>query len=539
MKYQEYNVNQAKGVRLFEAVRLDGMILEKGHILNDEDIIQLKLSGIKRIFGAEMGENDLDYQTALGVIAAKLCGENTAFAVNEDGLCRIVADADGIFVASDDRVAKFNRLSPVLVLNTVPPYAEIKCGEVIAELELTVPVISAAAVDEFVFSISGNIPLLQVINPPEQKVTLLYTKFYNDKTETAHFTNVVTRLVRNFKGLNLQFGAEHEAKHEIEKVADVLEVALKGDGSVVFIIPGSRSGHDDDVVPAAVRSVADEIVCRGIPQIGVPDLQIAVKKDKKIILLPFDYDRVDSELTGHFIKQALVNEKLTPADFARPQNVLLPRGQTYDGEEELLRAGTAQHPGAAKVAVVVLAAGAGRRAGRNKLLYEVDDEPLFLRAVRAAIHSEAGPVFVIIGDHAAEFEEALENIDVNVIYNPAYRSGIKTSINLGLKSVPNFCDGVLLLPADMPNITPQFINKMIKQFDKKTEKQVVTAALNGVKSNPVIWSRSLYDVADLVPENAELRPVLIEHSDYTRTVKGDEYILLDVNYPNDLEQLNK
>lgn len=84
MKYQEYNVNQAKGVHLFEAVRLDGMILEKGHILNDEDIIQLKLSGIKRIFGAEMGENDLDYQTALGVIAAKLCGENTAFAVNED-----------------------------------------------------------------------------------------------------------------------------------------------------------------------------------------------------------------------------------------------------------------------------------------------------------------------------------------------------------------------------------------------------------------------------------------------------------------------
>ena len=111
--------------------------------------------------------------------------------------------------------------------------------------------------------------------------------------------------------------------------------------------------------------------------------------------------------------------------------------------------------------------------------------------------------------------------------------------NSALKSVPNFCDGVLLLPADMPNITPQFINKMIKQFDKKTEKQVVTAALNGVKSNPVIWSRSLYDVADLVPENAELRPVLIEHSDYTKTVKGDEYILLDVNYPNDLEQLNK
>ena len=78
---------------------------------------------------------------------------------------------------------------------------------------------------------------------------------------------------------------------------------------------------------------------------------------------------------------------------------------------------------------------------------------------------------------------------------------------------------------------------MIKSFDKKAEKQVVTASLDGVKSNPVLWSKSLYEVADLVPENAELRPVLIEHSDYAKSVKGDKNLLLDVNYPNDLEQL--
>ena len=49
----------------------------------------------------------------------------------------------------------------------------------------------------------------------------------------------------------------------------------------------------------------------------------------------------------------------------------------------------------------------------------------------------------------------------------------------------------------------------------------------------------MYDVADLVPENANLRPVFLEHSDYTKAVKGDEYILLDVNYPYDLERLEK
>ena len=110
---------------------------------------------------------------------------------------------------------------------------------------------------------------------------------------------------------------------------------------------------------------------------------------------------------------------------------------------------------------------------------------------------------------------------------------------MGVKSVPGFCDGVLLLPADMPNITPEFINKMIKNFDNKAEKQLVIATVKGIKCNPAIWSKSLYDVADLVPENADLRPVFMEHSDYTKLVKGDENILLDVNYPYDLERLGK
>lgn len=541
MKYQEYDINRAKGIRLFEAVRLDGMMLEKGHILNDEDILQLKLFGIKKIFGAEMGDNDLDFTTALGILSAKLCGDNTAFAVGEDGVSRIVADKEGILIASADRIAKFNRLSPELILNTVPPYSEVKAGELVAELELTVPVISSARVDELVFSLSGNISLLQVAEPQAQKAALLYTKFYNDKAETAHFTDVVTKLVREFRGLNLQFSAEYQSPHEIEKIADVLQVALKGDSQIVFILSGQRTGHREAVTAAAIRSVADDIVSFSIPQIGASDLLIATWRGKKIILLPFNYDILETDWVNQFIKLAVMNDKITPADFSHPQNVLIPKGQTVDSIQsgEMVRAGTKNKPGEANVAVVVLAAGAGRRTGRNKLLYEVDGEPLFLKAVRAAVRSQGSPVFVITGDHTADFEAALENIDVNIIYNPAYRSGVKTSINLGLKSVPNFCDGVILLPADMPNITPEFINKLIKNFDKKSEKQVVAAELKGVKNNPVLWSKALYDVAELVPENAELRPVLIEHSDYTKTVKGDEHLLLDVTFPNDLEQLTK
>ncbi len=541
MKYQEYNVNQAKGIRLSEPVRLDGMVLPKGHELDDEDILQLKLSGIKRIFGAEMDENDLDNVTALGIISGKLCGANTAFATENSGISSIVADSDGIFVAADDRIAKFNRLAPEVILNTLPPYTPVKKGDTIAQLELTIPVISVERTDNIIFSLSGNTPLLSVMQPQQQKAALLYTKFYNDNAETVHLTAVVTKLVKQFQLLELGFGAEYQAPHEVEKIADALEAALKSDAQVVFIISGRRNSCQDDTVATAVRSVADEVAAYAIPQTGASDLLIAGKRDKKIIMLPFNYDSTNSALADHYIKLALVNEKISPADFKHPQNIRLNPGQKFNGDADadLIRANIKTKPGSANVAAVILAAGVGRRTGRNKLLYDVEGEPLFLRAVRAAVRSQASPVFVITGDHAAELEEALEDVDVNIIYNSGYRSGLRTSIALGVKSVPGFCDGVLLLPADMPNITPEFINKMIKNFDNKAEKQLVIAAVKGIKCNPAIWSKSLYDVADLVPENADLRPVFMEHSDYTKLVKGDENILLDVNYPYDLERLGK
>ena len=115
------------------------------------------------------------------------------------------------------------------------------------------------------------------------------------------------------------------------------------------------------------------------------------------------------------------------------------------------------------MAAIVLAAGSSRRAGGNKLLAELDGAPMFLKAVHAAVRSKAKPVYVITGYQNEEIEAALEDIDVNVLYNPAYRSGIKTSIMLGLNSLPSNCKGALILPADMPNITDKFLDKMIKK----------------------------------------------------------------------------
>ena len=543
MKCQEFDLNHALGVKIFEEIRLDGVVLEKGRTLNEEDIIRLKISGVPSVYGALMDENDLMLEAALGIVAAKLCGKNTAYAVGHDGICKITSAVDGVFLCADDRVAKFNRQSHNLILNTVPPYGFVRAGEVIAELELTTPLAEQTAVDNILFSLSGNIDLLQVAEQSPRKTALIYTNFYNDAAETAHFTNVVKKLVEVFPDLQLDYRSEYNAPHTMEAVADAVEKAVADKNDVIFILPGLKSNYKDDIVPSAVRSFADEIVNLTIPQVAVSDLIIAHKRGQKIISLPFHFDTLESPLTVHYVKLAIVNDKLNEYDFARPQNVLLPSGGTLtpDEQENLVAAGQNRSGARAGIAAVILAAGIGSRAGRNKLLVETKDgRPLFLRAVEAAVKSKANPVFVVTGNQAAAMEEFLEDIDVNVIYNPAYRAGVKTSLNLGLKSVPAFCDGALLLPADMPNVDAKFIDKMIASFNKKQEKQLCIASWKGVKHNPVIWSKALYGVADLVPENADLRPVFMEHEDYTTLVEAPSAeTLWDVTYVSDVEKLTK
>jgi molybdenum cofactor cytidylyltransferase len=193
----------------------------------------------------------------------------------------------------------------------------------------------------------------------------------------------------------------------------------------------------------------------------------------------------------------------------------------------------------ASVAAIILAAGIGSRSGRGKLMVPTkDDVPLFMKAVNAAIASDACPVFVITGYQHEQMAEYLDNLDVNVIYNSAYRSGIKTSLDLGLKSVPDFCDGAMILPADMPNLTGADLNKLINSFKKGKDKQISLFAHKGIKSNPIIWSKSLYDKADVVPENTDVRPVFMEHADYTNVVElKDKNKLLDVNFPSDIEKI--
>lgn len=543
MKYGEFKINQSEGVILCSDIALGGFFLPKGHKVTQEDIALFKGFDIYSIFGVLFEDGDVDFKVAQQQIAAQICGSGLGFANDADGICRIVAGYDGVFVADDIRLDKFNGFNDKVVLNVIKPYTAVKSGEVVAELEVVAPLIEEKDVDDIIFRLSGNENLLSVSKIKEKKAVLLYPHLLNDEAENKHFTSVVMKLVTNLADVGLVFEREVSSRYNKDAVADSLFDAYALGADVVFVLSPLKSVGRHDVIASAVSAAVDEIVNFSVPVVSASELILAQKDETKVIVIPFAYDTIDSSETDRLIKRAVFSEYLSEAMFVRKHAGHIFKGIAVDEkmQKRLIMPKGQSAADKADIGIVVLAAGQGRRAGLNKLMTEgKNGEPLFLKAVYAAIASKARPVFVVTGYRHEELEEWLEKLDVNVLYNPSYTTGIRTSIAMGLKSVPSSCDGAILLPADMPGVEASDLNKLITKFDKTADKQLCVLTHKGVKSNPVLWSKSLYDKADIVPENAAMRAVFVEHADYTKAIEiKDAKKLRDVNFPNDVEEFKQ
>ena len=470
MKLQEVDINRAQGLRLCEEITLNNTLLPKNHVLSNDDVTLLKQMGIKTFFGAKAETGDIDFDTALGVIGAKISGKNLGFRIDERGFCEIAATADGLFEAYSDRLSKFSRFTDYFILNTIQPFQLVKKGDIVARLEILLPIIPQETIDELVFYLSGNDNLLCLQELKEQNAAILYTHFYNDDNENDRLSETADKLIETYQPLQINFSGDSFCPHSVDGIASELDNLLQTDNDLIFIIPSLRSATSQDVVASAIVSITDEILCSKIPLFGGSDLIIATKKKKRIIALPYNYAYIDAPTLDNYLKLAMIKSKLFTYDFNHPDNAIIDNVSHIKDLLSLIKGNASSQKSKANIAAVILAAGQSKRLGKNKLLVDLDKNPLALNAIQAAIQSDASPVFVVTGYQSEELEAELEDFDINIVYNPNYYTGIRTSINLGLKSVPEFCDGAMLIPADMPGLTAEFLNKMIAKFKKKQDK---------------------------------------------------------------------
>src|SRR5688572_2657105 len=86
-------------------------------------------------------------------------------------------------------------------------------------------------------------------------------------------------------------------------------------------------------------------------------------------------------------------------------------------------------------AALVLAAGAGKRFGGQKLLAELNGIPILQHVLNLAAAAELDPIVVVLGPDAETLAARMSWRDEARVINPAPEEGLSSSVRLGLESL--------------------------------------------------------------------------------------------------------
>lgn len=190
-----------------------------------------------------------------------------------------------------------------------------------------------------------------------------------------------------------------------------------------------------------------------------------------------------------------------------------------------------------KIAGLVLAAGGGTRFGQPKALALLHGVPLAQRAVALLRQGGCSPVHLVLGAQAQAVTEAADLTEAIVVHNPDWESGLGSSLQAGLASLPSTAAAVAIILADQPLIGPQAVRRVIAAHAAGAA--VAVATYGGHFGHPVLLSRRTWpEVARLAQGDTGARPYLRAHPELVVQVPCDGTgTPEDVDTPGDLAAL--
>ncbi len=150
------------------------------------------------------------------------------------------------------------------------------------------------------------------------------------------------------------------------------------------------------------------------------------------------------------------------------------------------------------VAILIPAAGASSRMrGRDKLLEEVAGRPLLsVLAARALCVTDT--VIITLPDPPGERGEALSGLDVIRVSVANAREGMAASLRAAVAALPGVIQGLMILPADMPEIRQGDLSRLVRAFEAEPHSIWQGASEDGTPGHPVLFP------ADCLPAIAVL-----------------------------------
>ena len=181
--------------------------------------------------------------------------------------------------------------------------------------------------------------------------------------------------------------------------------------------------------------------------------------------------------------------------------------------------------------VLLLAAGASRRFGSNKLLQHIEDGVSVLdRSYHAARALHGAPLLVISDDPALRAH--CEERGYRYLINAQAEQGMAGSIVCGVRATAG-AGGWAICLADMPCIRQQTMVQLRETWDGE---RILLPRYREQAGHPVIFPRAYFAQLTALKGDQGARRIVQDSSDVVYLDVDDPGVLLDIDTPQDMQR---
>ncbi len=192
-----------------------------------------------------------------------------------------------------------------------------------------------------------------------------------------------------------------------------------------------------------------------------------------------------------------------------------------------------------KPTAIILAAGYSRRMGEFKPLMKLGAQTVLERAVSLYRAAGVADIRVVTGFRSETIRSALSSQPAGVIHNPAYDSGMFSSVQAAVNALPANVRSFFVHPVDIPLVRPHTLTMLMDAFDR-CPSPVVYPVFDGLRGHPPLVHGKLKDPILSHDGRGGLRDLLIRFDSGALEVQvADEGVLLDLDAPDDFQRLSR
>ena len=187
------------------------------------------------------------------------------------------------------------------------------------------------------------------------------------------------------------------------------------------------------------------------------------------------------------------------------------------------------------ISALVLAAGTASRFGRTKQLEVVRGKPLAQHAVDTAADADVDELVIVLGHDAELVRNALRvPRRGRTIVNPAYRTGLASSLREGLRALAPESQAAVVLMADQPGIAVTHVRALIDAFRERSSPIVRLRFGNG--PGPALLARATWAEVQALEGDEGARVLMERHPGVVEDVDVAGDAPVDVDEVADLDR---